>query len=295
VVQLGLQHEQQHQELMLTDIKHAFFVNPLRPAYHAGETPPSANPCSQLRWHSVKASIAEVGSEEDASRFVYDNETPRHRTYIQPHEIATRCITNGEYLRFIEDRGYSRPDFWLSLGWSHVMNEGWDAPLYWVQAGDQWQQFTLAGLTPLKLDEPVCHVSYFEADAFARWAGHRLPTEFEWEVTAATSPITGIFADELFESEQAIHPQVDCHAGDSLSGIFGNLWEWTSSHYSPYPGYRAAPGALGEYNGKFMCNQFVLRGGSCATSKSHIRATYRNFFPPETRWQFSGIRLARGW
>lgn len=317
VLELGLNHEQQHQELMLTDIKHVFFSNPLHPAYHkhststsrqtlASQSQPMKKVCD-MHWHAFEEAIVQVGHGTPET-FAYDNEMPSHRTLIQRHAIASRCVTNGEYLQFIEDGGYKRAEHWLSLGWSHVMADGWEAPLYWCRRDDAWFHFTLRGLVPLELDEPVCHISYFEADAFARWAGWRLPTEFEWEHAAVRQSRSesdhddatpqGVFADKLFRDHQPIHPKIECastglDAANDRPGLFGNVWQWTSSHYSPYPGYRPTSGALGEYNGKFMCNQFVLRGGSCASSADHLRASYRNFFPPETRWQFSGIRLAR--
>ncbi len=303
VLTLGLQHEQQHQELMLTDIKHGFYSNPLHPAYHDdpkvnilsplnddAKSQSSISTCS-MRWHCVEEGIVQVGHAGKGG-FSFDNETPRHRTYLQQHEISSRCVTNGEFLDFINDKGYTRPDLWLSLGWAHLIQQQWQAPLYWICDGDSWSQFTLSGVLPLNLNEPVCHVSYFEADAFARWAGKRLPTEFEWETSANNAAPCGVFADVLFRNREPIHPQIEAPAEDVGINMFGNVWQWTGSHYSPYPGYRPASGALGEYNGKFMCNQFVLRGGSCATSSDHIRATYRNFFPPETRWQFTSVRLA---
>jgi ergothioneine biosynthesis protein EgtB len=234
----------------------------------------------------------------DGHGFAYDNEGPRHRALIPAFSLASWPVTNGEYIAFIEDNGYARPEFWLSLGWMAVNEQRWQAPLYWTKRDGAWWYFTLSGFRPVDESEPVTHVSYFEADAYANWAGVRLPTEFEWERAALDRPIDGNFVeDELF------HP-IPTAAASTLSAektaqnedlhrMFGDVWEWTRSAYSPYPGYRAAPGALGEYNGKFMCNQYVLRGGSCATSRSHIRRTYRNFFQPEKRWQFTGIRLAR--
>jgi ergothioneine biosynthesis protein EgtB len=305
---LGIHHEQQHQELLVTDIKHVLAQNPLYPVFRAATTrSPSApkiskdgsaiRPCQFVQFDEQ---IAEIGHNGDG--FAYDNEGPRHRALVPAFSLATRPVTNGEYIAFIEDNGYSRPEFWLSLGWMTVNEQSWNAPLYWTKRDGAWWNFTLSGLRRVDQSEPVTHVSYFEADAYANWAGARLATEFEWERAALSYPIEGNFVEtELF------HP-VTCPVapnafgavsadepgkGQSLHQIFGDVWEWTRTAYSPYPGYRAAPGALGEYNGKFMCNQYVLRGGSCATSRTHIRRTYRNFFQPEKRWQFTGIRLAR--
>lgn len=260
VLEIGLHHEQQHQELMLTDIKHALSCNPLEPAYsderfECFESHP-------MQWKAADETLAWIGT--DTNGFAFDNERPRHRFFLDTYEIARRCVTNSEYIVFIEDGGYQRPEFWLSMGWNEVLANQWNAPLYWQREQHGWSRYTLSGRLPVEPDEPVCHVSYFEADAYARWAGSRLPTEQEWEHALADEP-------------QAMN----------------SLWQWTASQYIAYPGYQAPPGALGEYNGKFMCNQFVLRGGSIATPPGHIRATYRNFFPPETRWQFAGIRLAR--
>jgi ergothioneine biosynthesis protein EgtB len=288
VVELGLQHEQQHQELLLTDVKYNFACNPLRPAYKASDIPAGVNATSPLKWASVPEGVFWIG--HDGKGFAFDNEFPRHRSFVDRFELASRLVTNGEYLAFMADRGYERPELWLSMGWDTVQREAWRAPLYWEQRDGTWWMMTLAGMRPLREAEPVCHVSYYEADAYARWAGARLPTEAEWEVAAMSQPIVGNFVDR-----QTFHPtpvsQID--DGPPLVQIFGDVWEWTQSHYSPYPGFAAAPGAIGEYNGKFMANQFVLRGGSCATSISHIRPTYRNFFPADARWQFMGIRLAR--
>ena len=287
VVELGLQHEQQHQELILTDIKHALAQNPLFPVYRRGKWLASGAP-SESRWTEVPAGVYEIGHASDG--FAFDNESPRHRVFLESHKLQDRLVTCGEYLQFVEAGGYAQPEHWLSLGWSTVQTQQWSAPLYWMQRDGQWHLFTLAGLKPLDLARPVCHLSYFEADAFARWSGYRLPTEAEWEVAAARSPITGHFAETLLAKGVALHPEPDASA--SLPQWCGNVWQWTSSSYAPYPGYQPPDGALGEYNGKFMCNQYVLRGGSIATSQSHIRATYRNFFPPEARWQFTGLRLA---
>lgn len=286
---LGLNHEQQHQELILTDLKHAFGSNPVRPAYREWITSPSIE-SSPLRWISHAGGVAEIGFAGQA--FAFDNESPRHKVYIQPYRLANRLVTNGEYLAFVEDGGYEKPVFWLSDGWNARLAQGWSAPLYWETTADGREVMTLSGVADLVPSEPVCHISFYEADAFARWAGARLPTEAEWEVAAQDVPILGNF----LESER-YHPR-SLSAGASADGprplqMFGDVWEWTATPYSPYPGFQPAAGALGEYNGKFMCNQMILRGGSCATPRSHIRPTYRNFFGPDARWQFSGLRLAQ--
>ena len=290
VVQLGINHEQQHQELILTDVKHALSCNPLWPVYRelAVQAPKSESGTSSqtTEWPAFGDSVVEIG--HDGGGFAFDNESPRHRVFLHPYALKPRLVTAGEYLAFVEDGGYSRPELWLSLGWQTVQDQEWTAPLYWVMERDQWHHFTLSGLRPLNPAEPLCHVSYFEADAFARWSGDRLPTEAEWEHAAAGMPLQGSFAESGH-----YHPRPFSGSSESLAQMFGEVWQWTSSSYAAYPGYAPPPGALGEYNGKFMCNQYVLRGGSCATPASHIRATYRNFFPPEARWQFSGVRLAR--
>ena len=294
---LGIHHEQQHQELLITDIKHVFAQNPLSPVFREAKTGgrSSATPGLQSSpLHFIEFDEAVVGIGHDGSGFAYDNEGPRHRALVPAFSLGSRPVTNGEYIAFIEDNGYQRPEFWLSLGWMTVNEQRWNAPLYWTKRDGSWWNFTLSGLRPVDKSEPVTHVSYFEADAYANWAGARLPTEFEWERAASHCSIEGNFVEtELFHpapgAVSAEKPEQNRH----LVQMFGDVWEWTRSAYSPYPGYRAAPGALGEYNGKFMCNQYVLRGGSCATSRTHIRPTYRNFFQPEKRWQFTGIRLAR--
>jgi ergothioneine biosynthesis protein EgtB len=288
VVELGLHHEQQHQELILTDLKYNFACNPLRPAYVAPDTPRPAQAVSALRWVSFPEGVYRIG--HNGQGFAFDNESPRHRSFVEPFQLASRLITNAEYLAFMADGGYERPELWLSMGWDTVQREGWKAPLYWEQRQGTWWVMTLAGMQPVQEADPVCHVSYYEADAYARWAEARLPTEVEWEVAATPLPIEGNFVEQ-----RTFHPVPVSQTDPAvpLAQMFGDVWEWTQSHYSPYPGYTAAPGALGEYNGKFMANQFVLRGGSCATSGSHIRPTYRNFFPADARWQFMGIRLAR--
>lgn len=286
LIEIGLHHEQQHQELMLTDIKHVFWVNPLRPAYVNRHSTNALAASSQGFWRRVDAGLREIG--HDGRSFAFDNESPRHTEYVGAFEIGSRLVTNGEYLQFIDDRGYERADLWLSLGWATRNQEQWNAPLYWIHQDGKWLNHTLSGLRPVDENEPVSHVGFFEADAFARWAGARLPTEAEWETVAANARLD----DGNFVESERFHP-APSRGADDIEQLFGDVWEWTGSAYLAYPGYRPPPGALGEYNGKFMCNQFVLRGGSCATSRTHIRATYRNFFPPDARWQFTGIRLAR--
>jgi ergothioneine biosynthesis protein EgtB len=295
---LGVHHEQQHQELLITDIKHVFAQNPLHPVFRRGRNGVQRRlDAAAQRPHQFfdfEQTIAAIG--HDGRGFAYDNECPRHQVLVPAFALASRPVTNGEYIAFIEDNGYRRPEFWLSLGWITVNEQRWNAPLYWTKCDSAWWNFTLSGFRPVNESEPVTHISYFEADAYANWAGARLPTEFEWERVASECPVEGNFVeDELFHPA-AVQSTVslDTAARDlRLHRMFGDVWEWTRSAYSPYPGYRAAPGALGEYNGKFMCNQYVLRGGSCATSRTHIRRTYRNFFQPEKRWQFTGVRLAR--
>jgi ergothioneine biosynthesis protein EgtB len=293
LVTLGLAHEQQHQELLLTDIKHALSRNPLAPAF-AKRWPIAEVRPQPLRWFEHDGGLVELGHDavQDGA-FCFDNETPRHRAYARPFAIASRPATFGDYLAFIDDGGYRRPELWLSMGWDWVRAGARKAPLYWREHDDgRWRIYTLQGLVEIDPHTPVCHVSYFEAEAFARWSGARLPTELEWEIAAralGADSRTGNFADR-----GAFHPlpQKD-PVNDAPVQMFGDVWEWTQSAYLPYPGYRPLPGAVGEYNGKFMCNQFVLRGGSCATPRGHVRASYRNFFPPDAQWQFSGVRLAR--
>ena len=288
VLTLGVHHEQQHQELLVTDIKHVFSQNPLYPVFQPNA--PAAETSRIAPQHFVEFDEATVMIGHEGVGFSYDNEGPRHRALVPAFSLSNRLITNGEYLAFMEAGGYTRPEFWLSLGWTTVNEQRWRAPLYWVQRDGAWWNFTLSGFRPVNESEPVTHVSYFEADAYSNWDGARLPTEFEWEHAASGLPIEGNFVDA-----QRFHPApaLSTNGGNALLQMFGDAWQWTRSAYLPYPGYRAVPGALGEYNGKFMCNQMVLRGGSCATSRSHIRPTYRNFFQPEKRWQFTGIRLAR--
>ncbi len=286
--EIGLNHEQQHQELMVTDIKHVFWVNPLRPAYRARNSETAATPPT-LRMVRFEGGVREIGYA--GNDFAFDNESPRHQVFIQPFELASRLITNGEFKKFMTDGGYDRADCWLSMGLALTKQEQWRAPLYWIEQDGQWWNHTLQGLLPVADDEPVCHLSFFEADAFARWAGARLPTEAEWEMASEACEIDGSFVES-----QRFHPSTGDNSAQPPAGLeqmFGETWQWTSSAYLAYPGFKSPPGALGEYNGKFMCNQFVLRGGSVATPRSHIRRTYRNFFPPDARWQFSGLRLAR--
>jgi len=287
LAELGLQHEQQHQELIVTDVKHLLSCNPTRPAYLP------AWPLTQVAarkpgWVSHPGGIVAAGDRGEG--FAFDNEQPRHDVLLAPFELATHPVTNGEYLAFIEDRGYERPELWLSLGWDTVAARGWRGPLYWEKRDGRWWTFTLRGMAEIDPCAPLAHVSLFEADAYARWAGARLPTEFEWEALANAVEVDGNFLES-----GVLHPlalRVPAPPG-ALAQVYGDVWEWTQSSYAPYPGFGAAEGAIGEYNGKFMCNQYVLRGGSCATPRSHVRASYRNFFPPDARWQFSGVRLAR--
>jgi ergothioneine biosynthesis protein EgtB len=287
LIELGIQHEQQHQELILTDVKHMLSCNPLRPAYQ--KTWPLTSIHSRAgHWIGFDEGLHEAGHEGDG--FSFDNERPRHRVFLRGYELASQPVTHGDFLAFIEDGGYERPELWLSAGWDAVVQRHWEAPAYWERVDGEWHTFTLHGMAPIEANTPVCHVSFFEADAYARWAGARLPTEFEWERAACDVPREGNFLES-----GALHPLAlrESPPAGTLAQAFGDVWEWTRSDYAPYPGFRTEEGAVGEYNGKFMCNQYVLRGGSCATPASHIRATYRNFFPAEARWQFSGIRLAR--
>jgi ergothioneine biosynthesis protein EgtB len=308
LVTLGLHHEQQHQELLLTDIKHALSFNPTHAPY-ARRWPMARVQPQPQQWFAYPAGMLEhgfqagQGGDHDGS-FCFDNETPRHTTYTAPFELASRPVSYGEYLAFMDDGGYARPELWLSMGWDWVRSSGQpsgrrEAPLYWRRQDGVWLNHTLQGLVEIDPHTPVCHLSYFEADAYARWAEARLPTEVEWE--HAARQLRGVPGTPTrgntrlnFANLGAFHPlpQADAAQGEPVQ-MFGDVWEWTQSNYNPYPGYRPLPGAVGEYNGKFMCNQFVLRGGSCATPAEHVRASYRNFFPPDAQWQFSGLRLAR--
>lgn len=283
LVELGVQHEQQHQELMLTDIKHLLSQNPLHPAYGAPAAAVDSAP-DALTWSKFEGGLVAIGY--DGAGFCFDNELPRHKEYLRPFQLASRPVSNGEYARFVEQGGYASPDLWLAEGWDWVRANALRHPIYWQQGADGWQEFTLGGLRALAQQQPAAHLSYFEADAYARWAGARLPTEAEWEHASQHCTIEGQFADH-----GRLQPAPGAGAG--LRQMLGDVWEWTQSSYAPYPGFRQADGAIGEYNGKFMVNQYVLRGGSCATPRSHIRASYRNFFPATARWQFSGLRLAR--
>jgi ergothioneine biosynthesis protein EgtB len=292
LIELGAQHEQQHQELILTDLKHLLSRNPLRPAYHK---PWPLTPVEPRRgaWIAHAAGLHEIGhaaSVDAEPEFAFDNESPRHRVWLEGFEIASQPVTHGDFIAFVDDAGYRRPELWLSAGWDLVNARGWQAPAYWERRDGDWHTFTLHGMAPVDPNTPACHLSFYEADAYARWAGARLPTEGEWEVAARGVPVEGNFVES-----RALHPLAlrEAPPEGRPAQMFGDVWEWTRSDYGPYPGFRVAEGAVGEYNGKFMSGQYVLRGGSCATPASHIRATYRNFFPPEARWQFSGLRLAR--
>lgn len=288
LIELGINHEQQHQELLLTDILSLFALNPLRPAYRRPQArPEEVKAEAPLEWIAFDGGIKTVG--HDGQGFAYDNEGPRHDVLLQPFRLATRCVTNGEWLAFMQAGGYRDPLLWLADGWTTVKTQNWNAPQYWEERDGVWHQMTLDGLVPVDPRAPVSHVSYFEAHAFAHWAGKRLPTEFEWEVASEGYAVEG---NDL--STGALRPRPATATGNEgrLTQMFGDVWEWTASAYQPYPGYRAAPGAVGEYNGKFMVSQQVLRGGSCATAGGHVRATYRNFFFPHQRWQFTGLRLA---
>ncbi len=302
LMQLGCHHEEQHQELILSDLKHLLSRNPARPAYQT-RWPLTAVEVRHTRWVAFHGGLVGVGTDNDQSKswFAFDNEMPRHKVWLEPFELASHPVTHGEFLAFINAGGYQSPEWWLSLGWDWVVNNNITAPMYWQTVdGDKaaWQTFTLHGMVPIEPNTPICHINYFEADAYARWLsvtdpdkkGSRLPREAEWEHAALSLPIAG----NLLESG-VLHPlaQTDGESASGLQQMFGDVWEWTQSSYSPYPGFEAASGAVGEYNGKFMCNQYVLRGGSCVTPVAHIRASYRNFFPPDARWQFTGLRLAR--
>lgn len=290
-IELGVNHEEQHQELLLTDTLHAFFTNPLRLAYldKPPENQGAKRASDTLRFVGFEGGLRKVGHGEEG--FCFDNERPRHRAWLEPYSLATRMVTCGEFAEFMADGGYRRPEFWLSAGWDAMQQNGWRAPLYWTSESGDWSVFTLRGGQPLSrlASTPVSQVSYFEADAYARWAGRRLPTEFEWEAAADEQPVEGNLLDS---GRLTPAPPSESLGDQDQMQCFGDCWEWTASAYLGYPGFRPLAGSLGEYNGKFMSGQMVLRGGSCVTPKAHIRASYRNFFSPETRWQFSGIRLA---
>ncbi|MGI8561113.1 MAG: ergothioneine biosynthesis protein EgtB [Luteimonas sp.] len=287
-ITLGLHHEQQHQELLLTDIKHALCCNPAKPAYRDDLVDPPTTPASPLQWIEGAEGVVEIGAPPwpGAEAFAFDSESPRHQVLLRPHALASRPVSNAEYRTFIDDGGYASATLWLSEGWARLQADAWHAPLYWDE--EHAREFTLGGQRAIDPQAPVAHLSYFEADAYARWAGARLPTETEWEHAAASLPVRGNFVETGL-----LHPGAEAEAGEGLRQMYGDVWEWTASAYTPHPGFRELPGALGEYNGKFMCGQFVLRGGSCASPCDHLRASYRNFFMPPDRWQFSGLRLAR--
>ncbi|MCB1191158.1 MAG: ergothioneine biosynthesis protein EgtB [Leptospiraceae bacterium] len=281
---IGLNHEEQHQELLLTDLKYNLGFNPLLPSYRDDLKKQLTYPVPTIKWFEQKGCLHTIGY--DGKGFSFDNESPKHKVYINPFRISSRLVTNGEYIEFIEDNAYKRAELWLSDAWSTIQKENWQCPLYWEKRENKWYYFTLGGSKTINLNEPVCHVSYYEADAFARWKDKRLPLETEWEFLASNLPIEGNFREKDF-----LQPIVS-EDKEGILQMYGDVWEWTSSPYTAYPGYKPAQGALGEYNGKFMCNQFVLRGGSCVTPKDHVRPTYRNFFHPNERWQFMGFRLA---
>ncbi len=287
LIALGLNHEQQHQELLLTDIKHAFSINPTLPAYTDISIEEEESRLGDLKWLEIPGGVYGIGSEGE--HFYFDNESPAHQQLLQDFRIASRLVTNGEFLEFIEDGGYREPRLWLSDGWANVQQQRCEQPLYWQKREGRWYQFTLGGLQPIIDTEPVCHINFYEADAYATWAGNRLPTEFEWEAAACLLHQPDQLATANMLEKRIFRPLT---AGNGQTQFLGDLWEWTSSAYLPYPGFRASTGAVGEYNGKFMCNQKVLRGGSCITPAEHIRMSYRNFFYPHQSWQFTGIRLA---
>jgi ergothioneine biosynthesis protein EgtB len=283
--ELGLQHEQQHQELLLMDIKHILAQNPLLPAYR-GDLGRDSAPAVPMRWLRYPGGIGHIG-DADAD-FAFDCERPRHRVFVEAYQLASRPVSNAEYAEFIADGGYARSDWWLADGWTLIQQAGWRAPLYWSQEAGRWLEMTLGGQRELDPHAPVCHLSYYEAEAYAAWAGVRLPSEAEWELAAQDEPLVGNFVEQ-----DRLQPMAAVAGSEGPAQLFGDVWEWTGSAYRPYPGFRALAGSLGEYNGKFMCGQMVLRGGCCATPQAHVRSSYRNFFYPAMRWQFSGLRLAR--
>jgi len=298
LIELGLHHEQQHQELLLMDIKHVLSCNPTRPAYR-DDLKSSAGASLPLNWHSFPGGIQEIGQPTERHGFCYDNETPRHRVFLNPWELGDRLVTNADFAQFIADGGYQNAKLWLSDGWDYVQENNWQAPLYWQGERNDWQEFTLGGLQPLNANAPVCHISLYEADAYASWAseqggdwaGARLPTEVEWEI-AASDHHNDQTVKGNFVGKDHLQPQPAAQEA-GLKQLFGDAWEFTASPYTPYPGFKPLAGTLGEYNGKFMASQFVLRGGACVTPANHIRASYRNFYYPHMRWQFGGLRLAR--
>lgn len=289
LVELGLNHEQQHQELLVTDVKHNFACNPMRPVYNKFKPLDSGNESINAEFISIKGGVHEIGAAN--SGFSYDNERPRHKTYFDDFKLMNRLVTCGEFMEFVNDGGYKKAQLWLSDGWETINTNHWQHPFYWIKLDEQWHIWTLSGLRPINPNEPVCHLSYYEADAYANWAGCRLPTEAEWEV-AAQKHVKDETAGNFMDSK-TFHPVPAKRDDTELIQMMGDVWEWTGSAYLPYPGYPRYPGPLGEYNGKFMINQMVLRGGSCATPKDHVRMTYRNFFQCDKRWQFSGMRLAK--
>jgi len=284
-VELGLQHEQQHQELLLMDIKHIYASNPLKPSYSC-QNPPIKDSTAPLKWKEYPGGIIAMGHSENG--FAFDNEKPKHEVFLQGYALSNRLVTNGEYLEFINAGGYQKTQYWLADGWIWIQDQKINAPLYWEKLEGHWCLMKLSGFDELNEHEPVCHVSFFEAEAFAKWKGNRLATEAQWENAALELDIEGNFYDQGY-----LHPIAPFSFSEDVQQIYGDLWEFTRSAYSPYPGFKPEPGSIGEYNGKFMCNQMVLRGGSCVTSRSHLRASYRNYFYPAMRWQFSGIRLAK--
>ena len=287
--ELGIEHERQHQELFFTDIKYSLAVNPLLPTYLEAAGPGQAE-VAPAQWYSYAGGLIEIGF--DGAGFCFDNELPRHKAYVGSFELADRLVSNSEYQQFVDDNGYQRPELWLSDGWSTVCSRGWQAPQYWLEHDGEALEYTLHGVQPRLADSPVCHVSGYEADAYARWAGARLPTEYEWELAAQEAQATAAGVEVNGVDTGYYHPRA-AHNRGGLQQLFGECWQWTQSAYGPYPGFSPSPGAIGEYNGKFMSNQWVLRGGSCVSKAEQLRPTYRNFFYPQDRWQFSGIRLAR--
>jgi len=287
--ELGVEHERQHQELFFTDIKYSLAINPLLPTYIEAARIEEAD-IAATQWHSYQGGLVEAGF--DGEGFCFDNELPRHKTFVGSFELANRLVSNAEYQEFIDDDGYQRPELWLSDGWNTVTSQGWQAPQYWLQRDGSALEYTLHGVRPRLADTPVCHVSGYEADAYARWAGARLPTEYEWELAAAQAQASVPRTQASGVDTGYYHPRA-ARARDGMQQLYGECWQWTQSAYSPYPGFSSPPGAIGEYNGKFMSNQWVLRGGSCVTKSEQVRSSYRNFFYPQDRWQFSGIRLAR--